>query len=174
MNEPDSRSQLLVVLASYKLAWIAGVVSAALIAGDSPAAAALTMVVSLLLGAFLLRPVRLADAASGAGAIGVLRRFRWEWWRSGEIESVRYVHRPGMLRGTARLELTTIEGAVVALPGTTGRMLVRSPDLNGEKSLSSGRPTVVTTGKFLRRVQDLFDVAVETSGAEWFSAGRPT
>jgi hypothetical protein len=141
----DSPAQLIVVLAPHKLAWIAGIVFAALVAGDSPVAAAFATIGSLLLAAFLLRPVRLLDGGSGTAAIGVLRRFRWEWWSTEQVESVRYVHRLGMLRGTARLELTTVDGAAVALPGTTGRMLLRSPQLTGEQPVISGRLLVLTT-----------------------------
>jgi len=160
------------VFASLKLAWVPGIVVSWFVLSDDPIIAGIIAVVSLLFGAMLLKPVRLRTTESGT-SLGVLRRFRWEWWSSEEIAVIQHAHWPGMPRATASLRFQTVDGTKVYLPGTMGRMLLRSPDLEVDPRPSSSRLRVVLTTGFLRLVRNSFDQPIETEGAEWFSPAQP-
>ena len=87
VSHAEPRSQLIIVVASLKLVWLLGVVFAVLVVDDSPATAAIVAAASMLLGAVLLKPVRLRTFESGA-SLGVLRRLRSETWSSDEIAEI--------------------------------------------------------------------------------------
>jgi hypothetical protein len=173
VGETEARSQLILVFDSIKLAWIFGIAFAAFAAGNSPVVAAVIAVASLMLAAVSLKPVRLRTTDTGA-SLGVLRRWRWEWWSSEQVAVIQYAHWPGMFRGTARLRFQTVDGTKVTLPGTVGRMLWRTPDLQRSPNLTSARVRVVGAVAFLRLVRYSFDRPIETEGAEWFSPAQPT
>lgn len=159
------------MFASYKLVWLLGIVFAVLVAERSLLEAGVVATVSVLFGLFLLRPVRLRTAGSVV-SLGVLRRGRWEWWDSGEVAAIQYAHWPGMLRATASLRFITNDGSTVHLPGTAGRMLWRSPELECPMPPRRRFRLVLTAG-FLRLVQNSFGRSIETEGAEWLSSERP-
>jgi hypothetical protein len=77
-----------------------------------------------------------------------------------------------MLRATASLRFITNDGTTVYLPGTAGRMLGRSPELEAS-ALPHRRFRLVLTTGFLRLVQNSFGRSIDTEGAEWFSSTRP-
>ena len=128
MSEPTQRSQVIVLFDLSKLAWIVGIVFALMLVDESAVAAVAVAAISLVVGVLLLRPVRLKTSESGA-SLGVLRLFRWEWWSSREIEAIEYAHWPGSLRGSASLRFRLVGGTTARLPGTSGRMLWKSPSL---------------------------------------------
>lgn len=172
MSEEDVQSQFVVVLSASKTVWLPGVVLAVLVADDSPTVAAVITAISLVFAAMLLKPVRLNTSESGP-ALGVLRGFRWEWWRSDDVASIQYAHWPGTLRGTASMRFRTVDGIVVYLPGTSGRMLWTSPNLENPVASNAQRVRLLRTSGFLRLVHNSFDLPIETDGAEWFSPARP-
>lgn len=168
-KERNEAGQYLVVLSTLKLYWSIGIVFAYSIHDYAPWEALVFLLLSVFLGVYGLRPIRLSSG--GAGAIGVLRLSGWEWWESAEIASLRYATTPWMLRFTARLVLVTHDGRAIRLPGTRGRMLFRKPSFD-EVARPSRRPvTFLTTPAFLRRVAGDLGVRVDTTGAEWFSPG---
>lgn len=173
MGDPEPRPQLILVFDSIKLAWVVGVVVGASAMDSSPVVGAFIAAASLVLAAVSLKPVQLRSTDAGA-SLGVLRRGRWEWWSSDQVAAIKYAHWPGMLRGTARLRFETIDGAKVAVPGTMGRMLWRSPNLQRTPSRSSARVRVMGLVSFLRLVRHSFGQSIETDGAEWWSPARPT
>lgn len=173
MGDPEARSQLILVFDSIKLAWVVGIVVGASAMDDSPVVGAVIAAVSLVLAAVSLKPVQLRSTDAGT-SLGVLRRGRWEWWSSDQVAAIQYAHWPGMFRGTARLRFQTIDGTNVTLPGTVGRMLWRSPDLEPAPKLSSARVRVMGLVGFLRLVRHSFGRPIETEGAEWWSPAQPT
>jgi hypothetical protein len=148
-----------------------GIVFAVFVADRGLLVAGVVAAVSVLLGIWLLRPVRLRTVGS-AVSLGVFRRGRWEWWESDRVAAIQYAHWPGMLRATASLRFITSDGTTVCLPGTAGRMLWRSPTLESPTP-SHRRFRLVLTVGFLRLVQNSFGRAIETEGAEWFPSARP-
>ena len=71
------------------------------------------------------------------------------------------------------MRFRTVGGTTVYLPGTTGRMLFKSPDLQVASHPKAARLRVVLTTGFLRILRGSFDRPIETEGAEWFSPARP-
>jgi hypothetical protein len=163
---------VVVVIASHKFFWLPGIVFAVLEARQNRLLeAGVVATVSVLLGLFLLRPVRLRTAGSVV-SLGVLRRGRWEWWDSDQVSAIQYAHWPGMLRATASLRFITNDGTTVSLPGTTGRMLWRSPELESP-AIPQRRFRLVLTVGLLRLVRNSFGRPIDTEGAEWLSSARP-
>lgn len=172
MNEENVHSQFIVHLDGSRFIWVIGIVFAVLLADEFPIEAVAIAVLSLVYAAAQLRPVRLMSSESGA-SLGVLRRCRWEWWSHHDIALIQYAHWPRNFRGMASMRMRTVDGATVHLPGTTGGMLWRAPDLQLPLQLGSRRVRVLSTPKFLRLLRCTLNVPIETEGAEWLSPARP-
>jgi hypothetical protein len=164
--------QLIGLFCSDKCWWIFGVIFGASIIPTDPIVGSVVILVSVLAAFAGLWPIRLTGSGDEA-AIEVLRVLQWERWSRDQIVRVQYSHWPWMLRGRARLRITTTDGSRIKLPGTNGAMFWRHPDLSLQPRSSSKRLRIVRTVEFLRLVHHHLGHDIETGGAELMSPERP-